>query len=228
LGLANQLAELNIRQMIVMREPVPDAVAKTFLKHFLTALACNNQSLYASVREARLRLEDFNEQYPGAKYLPVICQNSAVIPPTWEKLRTGGRIHAADWDVNPHLKREDVNAGRIGAGIWNFFFGRQAVATVGNPARPENQRILLAAVKEEVTARLKNSLHNAVLITNNQICAYLGSIEYIELWSTISSDIDLLELVKTPLLLSIAVLASKEISVEEWQCLTSTANRLLP
>ncbi|RUS93602.1 hypothetical protein DSM106972_095920 [Dulcicalothrix desertica PCC 7102] len=413
LGLANQLAELNIRQMIVMREPVPDAVAKTFLKHFLTALACNNQSLYASVREARLRLEDFNEQYPGAKYLPVICQNSAVIPPTWEKLRTGGRIHGANWDVNPHLNRENVNSRRIGAGIWNFCFGQQAVATVGNPARPENQRILLAAVKEEVTARLRQSLHNTVLInlgkesqpqqvkrpwdaeikiglkpaeplpdtttilevfdseeivgkllilgapgsgktttqlelaqelikraeeqpnypvpvlfnlsswkddrlsladwllaelkskygvskklgkewvnkrqllplldgldeleaqrqelcvlainkflagdirpfylvvcsrieeysnyatqlqlngaiylqplTNNQICAYLGSIEYIELWSTISSDIDLLELVKTPLLLSITVLASKEISVEEWQRLTSTANRL--
>lgn len=45
LGLAKQLAELNIRSLIVMRELVPDAVAKTFLKHFLTALACNNQSM---------------------------------------------------------------------------------------------------------------------------------------------------------------------------------------
>ncbi len=63
-------------------------------------------------------------------------------------------------------------------------------------------------------------------LTNNQICDYLTSINYIELWSTISSDLNLLDLVKTPLLLSITVLASQEISVDEWQHLTSTTNRL--
>jgi predicted NACHT family NTPase len=63
-------------------------------------------------------------------------------------------------------------------------------------------------------------------LTNNQICDYLTSINYIKLWSTISSDLDLLELVKTPLLLSITVLAFQEISVEEWQHLTSTADRI--
>ncbi|OUL23971.1 hypothetical protein BV378_20275 [Nostoc sp. RF31YmG] len=63
-------------------------------------------------------------------------------------------------------------------------------------------------------------------LTNNQIYDYLTSINYIELWSTISSDLDLLELVKTPLLLSITVLASQEISVESWQHLTSNTNRL--
>jgi hypothetical protein len=63
-------------------------------------------------------------------------------------------------------------------------------------------------------------------LTNNQICDYLTSINYIELWSSISRDLDLLELVKTPLLLSITLLASKEISVEEWRHLASTADRL--
>jgi predicted NACHT family NTPase len=63
-------------------------------------------------------------------------------------------------------------------------------------------------------------------LTNNQICDYLTSINYIELWSTISNDLDLLELLKTPLLLSITVLASQEISVEEWQHLNSTAERI--
>ncbi|MGI8502132.1 MAG: NACHT domain-containing protein, partial [Hassallia sp.] len=61
------------------------------------------------------------------------------------------------------INAENVNAQRIGGDIWNFFLGQQA-APVGNPARPENQRILLAEVKNEVTARLKQSLHNAVLI----------------------------------------------------------------
>ncbi|WP_277926212.1 MULTISPECIES: NACHT domain-containing protein [Nostoc] len=63
-------------------------------------------------------------------------------------------------------------------------------------------------------------------LTNNQICDYLTSIKYIELWSTINNDLDLLEFVKTPLLLSITVLASQEISVEEWQHLNSTADRI--
>ncbi|NEU80970.1 NACHT domain-containing protein [Nostoc sp. UIC 10630] len=61
-------------------------------------------------------------------------------------------------------------------------------------------------------------------LTNNQICNYLTSINFTELWSTISSDLDLLELIKTPLLLSITVLASQEISLESWQNLTSTAD----
>lgn len=311
------------------------------------------------------------------------------------------------------INAETVNAGRVGGDIWNIFFGQQTTTPVGDPARPKNERILLAAVKEEVTARLRQSLHNAVLInlgkeaqpqqvkrpwdaeikiglkpavplpntttilsvfeseeiagkllilgepgagktttqlelaqeltkraeeqpdcpvpvlfnlsswkddrqsltnwllaelkskygvsiklgeewvnnhqllplldgldelepqrqelcvheinqflagetrplylvvcsrieeysnystqlqlngaiylqplTNNQICDYLTNIKYTELWSTISSDLDLLELVKTPLLLSVTVLASQEISVEEWQHLNSTADRI--
>ncbi|WP_256874683.1 NACHT domain-containing NTPase [Nostoc sp. C057] len=63
-------------------------------------------------------------------------------------------------------------------------------------------------------------------LTSNQICDYLTSINSIELWSTISSDLDLLELMKTPLLLSITVLVSQEISVEEWQHLNSTADQI--
>ncbi len=39
LGLANDLAELNIPQIIVMRSPVPDLVAQEFLKHFLKAFS---------------------------------------------------------------------------------------------------------------------------------------------------------------------------------------------
>ncbi|MBD2341630.1 NACHT domain-containing protein [Calothrix sp. FACHB-156] len=63
-------------------------------------------------------------------------------------------------------------------------------------------------------------------LTNNQICDYLTSIKYIELWSTISNDLDLLDLVKTPLILSISVLAFGEISAQKWQYLNSTSDRL--
>ncbi|MEH2032197.1 MAG: NACHT domain-containing protein [Nostoc sp.] len=61
------------------------------------------------------------------------------------------------------INAENVNAGRIGGDIWNIFLGQQTTP-VGNPARPKNERSLLAAVKEEVTVRLRQSLHNAVLI----------------------------------------------------------------
>ncbi|MFB2891629.1 CHAT domain-containing protein [Aerosakkonemataceae cyanobacterium BLCC-F50] len=86
LGLANQLASLHIPQIIVMREPVPDIVAQEFLKNFLTAFA-SGKSFYLAVREAREKLQWLEKDFPCASWLPVICQNPAEIPPTWESLR---------------------------------------------------------------------------------------------------------------------------------------------
>lgn len=85
LGLARELADLHIPQMIIMREPVPDLVAQEFLKYFLTGFA-GGQTLYTSVREARERLQGLEHRFPCATWLPVICQNLAQIPPTWEEL----------------------------------------------------------------------------------------------------------------------------------------------
>lgn len=84
LGLAQNLADLQIPQTIVMREPVPDVVAQEFLKHFLAAFS-RGQSLYTSVREARERLQKLEDKYPGATWLPVICQNPAEVPTTWQE-----------------------------------------------------------------------------------------------------------------------------------------------
>ncbi|OCR02015.1 hypothetical protein BCD67_07505 [Oscillatoriales cyanobacterium USR001] len=86
LGLANQLASLHIPQIIVMREPVPDAVAQEFLKNFLTGFA-SGKSFYLAVREAREKLQSLEQYYPCASWLPIICQNPAEIPPTWDSLR---------------------------------------------------------------------------------------------------------------------------------------------
>ena len=85
LGLTYQLDDLQIPQTIVMRELVPDAVAQEFLKHFLTSFS-KGQSFYLAVREARERLQGLESKYPCASWLPVICQNPAVLPPTWEYL----------------------------------------------------------------------------------------------------------------------------------------------
>ncbi|MCU0515275.1 MAG: CHAT domain-containing protein [Oscillatoria sp. Prado101] len=88
LGLANQIEELRIPQIIVMRERVLDKTAQYFLQHFLAAFSGGQTrkcaSLNSAVREARLKLEDtWNTKYPGTSWLPVICQNPAVEPLTW-------------------------------------------------------------------------------------------------------------------------------------------------
>lgn len=85
LGLARQLDDLHIPQMIVMRELVPDQVAQEFLKYFLTAFA-SGQSFYLAVREARERLQGLESKFPCATWLPVICQNPASVPPNWKDL----------------------------------------------------------------------------------------------------------------------------------------------
>ncbi|WP_293148511.1 MULTISPECIES: CHASE2 domain-containing protein [unclassified Microcoleus] len=85
LGLARQLEDLGIPQTIVMREPVCDRVAQDFLKYFLQFF-CSGESLYVSVRLARQRLAELESEIPGADWLPVICQNPASQPPTWQEL----------------------------------------------------------------------------------------------------------------------------------------------
>ncbi|WP_017721564.1 AAA-like domain-containing protein [Kamptonema formosum] len=92
LGIASDLADLNIPQIIVMREPVIDAVAQAFLKNFLPAFS-GGKSLYASVREAREQLYILENRFPWfpcASWLPVICQNPAVSPLTWREISAQG------------------------------------------------------------------------------------------------------------------------------------------
>lgn len=85
LGLARELADLHIPQMVIMREPVPDQVAQEFLKYFLTTFA-RGEPLYQAVRQARERLQGLEDKFPCATWLPVIFQNPAQTPLTWEEL----------------------------------------------------------------------------------------------------------------------------------------------
>ncbi|MEO1427756.1 MAG: CHASE2 domain-containing protein [Cyanobacteria bacterium J06633_8] len=83
LGLARELQDLQIPQIIVMREPVPDLVAQEFLKYFLLAFSDGN-SIYTAVRAAREKLQGLEGEYPGASCLPIICEHPAKITPmTW-------------------------------------------------------------------------------------------------------------------------------------------------
>ncbi|MBD2335821.1 CHASE2 domain-containing protein [Calothrix sp. FACHB-156] len=112
LGLAREFASLHIPQLIVMREPVPDRVAQTFLKHFLQAYA-GGKSLYLAVREARERLQGLDGQFPCASWLPVIYQNPAENPPSWQDLISKEAVKdaknltvdSADATANPQPKK---------------------------------------------------------------------------------------------------------------------------
>jgi CHASE2 domain-containing sensor protein len=85
LGLARELADLNLPQLIVMREPVPDRVAQEFLKHFLTAFS-GGKPFHLAAREAREKLQGLESDFPCACWLPVICQNPSTTLPPWTEL----------------------------------------------------------------------------------------------------------------------------------------------
>jgi len=85
LGLAQRLNDLQIPQMIFMRELVPDLVAQTFLKYFLRAFSAG-ASFYLAVREARERLQGLEGEFPCATWLPVIYQDLEAGLLTWDDL----------------------------------------------------------------------------------------------------------------------------------------------
>ncbi len=111
LGLAQALGDLHIPQVIVMREPVPDVVAKEFLRHFLAAFS-SGQSLYASVREARERLQKLEGEYPCATWLPVVCQNPACEPTTWQQWCSGIEPNCATSSSELQIRQILPNARR--------------------------------------------------------------------------------------------------------------------
>jgi branched-chain amino acid transport system substrate-binding protein len=99
LGLAQDAAELQIPSVIVMREPVPDEVAQEFLRAFLAELT-TGKSLAQAIRRSRgLLTELYSKQYPGAGWLPILCQSAgvpevmwpqqpALLPSRWQRVRS--------------------------------------------------------------------------------------------------------------------------------------------
>ena len=116
LELAKELADLNIPQVIVMRENVPDLIAHEFLKNFLTAFA-GGESLYLSVRYARSKLQGLEDSFPGASWLPVICLNPAETTPTWKELK--GHKHNK---LSPQFHNKGLQTALIISALLTVFF----------------------------------------------------------------------------------------------------------
>ncbi|MGI0495407.1 CHASE2 domain-containing protein [Alkalinema pantanalense CENA528] len=169
LGLAQELSALKIPQLIVMREMVPDRVAQKFLQYFLNHFS-QGDSLSLAVRQARQRLQALEDEAPCATWLPVLFQNPAQTPPTWQSLSQGNlaaeasietpRIPAA---IVPKPRRVSRILGRVGLGLLSgvVMLGLRSLGFLQEwelqtwdmmmrmrPAESTDRRILLVTIDE--------------------------------------------------------------------------------
>lgn len=137
LGFAHSLEKLQFPQLIVMREPVPDWVAQVFLKQLLQSFT-TGQSLYQSVRQARERLQGLEDRFPCASWLPILCQNPAVTPPTWQAL-VGRGIQKISQEVSLTALAPDPP-------------GDDSSSRVAHPASPR-PRLHFSRLSQQIQAR---------------------------------------------------------------------------
>jgi CHASE2 domain-containing sensor protein len=153
LGLARELADLQIPQIIVMREPVPDQVAQEFLKYFLQGFA-GGESLYQSVRQARERLQGLEDRFPCATWLPVICQNPAQIPLTWDELRFRESEPEVIPNLYPSIKRKFYTALLSSVAIAALVSGMRFAGLLENVEIPAFDQMMRSRGAEGIDRRL--------------------------------------------------------------------------
>ncbi len=177
LGLARELEQLHIPQLIVMREPVPDRVAQAFLKYFLQAFA-SGKPLYSAVQEARQRLQYLEDEFPCATWLPAICQNPAAIPLRWPEFAEPLQEIQPEQSVRPTssfwccFKAVFVTS----LAVTSLLMGVRSLGVLQRlelesydlllrqrPSEPPESRILLVGADEEDTREYKYPLPDAVL-----------------------------------------------------------------
>jgi len=178
LGLARQLDDLHIPQMIVMRELVPDRVAQEFLKYFLTSFV-SGKSFYLAVRSARERLQGMESQFPCATWLPAICQNPAEIPRNWQDLLPSKNVDSSSLEniQNIRLKIKNlpivllasvvVTAAVVGVRSLGFLQAWELQAfdrlMRSRPDESADSRILIVEVNENDIRRYNHPLPDTIL-----------------------------------------------------------------
>ncbi|NJP09765.1 MAG: CHASE2 domain-containing protein [Leptolyngbyaceae cyanobacterium RU_5_1] len=184
LGLVPELADLQIPQMVVMREPVPDLVAQEFLKYFLDGFS-QGKPFYLAVREAREHLEGLEDQFPCATWLPVICQHPAVIPPTWQEL-----IQPDSSLQRPSVKQGLAIALLTSLTVTAFISGIRFMGLLQplelnafdqtmqlRPAEPPDPRLLIVTIDDEdLRQQRRTERLNAVSITDANLSKLLSQL----------------------------------------------------
>ncbi|MGF1523558.1 MAG: NACHT domain-containing protein [Leptolyngbyaceae cyanobacterium] len=89
--------------------------------------------------------------------------------------------------------------------------------------------LVCSRIEEYELYAAKLALNGAVCLeplTDEQLQKYLKSMQMGELWETLQQDSALLELVRTPLLLSVSILANDAIEPEQWRQKQTTQERM--
>jgi len=165
LGLAYELEQLHIPQLIVMREPVSDRVAQEFLKQLLRAFS-EGESLHYSVRQAREFLQGLEGEFPCASWLPVMFQNPAVLPLTWRNLKPSrpvskvrekkGRLFR--WALATSISMTGLIMGSRHLGLlqnWELSAFDQLMR-LRPTERPDARFLIVTVTEEDVRSQLKD------------------------------------------------------------------------
>ena len=187
LGIARQLADSSIPQVIVMRELVPDEVARKFLQYFLEEFA-NQMPLHLAVRQARERMSHLEKKFPGATLLPMIFQNPVELPYTWRKIQ----------GISTDKELIQINQGTI-----EFFTGSQSPITLSENNNNTNLLLREEDVKPSQPSTQKLSGMNwqdGQLIYNGKykIEKYLGGGGFAVTYQAMHTKLNRRVVIKTP------------------------------
>ncbi|MGB5959101.1 MAG: CHASE2 domain-containing protein [Coleofasciculaceae cyanobacterium] len=166
LGLAQNLADLQIPQIIIMREPVPDQVAQAFLKYFLESFS-SGESFYLSVRQAREKLQGWEDQFPCATWLPIIFQNPAIMPPTWQELGSENLREIPTTPTKRNLKHDFVKLISISLIVTSLLIGIRQLGILQPlelqafdhllqtrpPEKPDSRLLVIAVTEADIQAQ---------------------------------------------------------------------------
>ncbi|MGD1862969.1 MAG: CHASE2 domain-containing protein [Phormidesmis sp.] len=167
LGLAQQLSELQIPYVVVMREPVPDHIAQQFLHYLLTAFA-EGAPFHLAVREARQRLAGLDVQIPCASWLPVIWQNPTAPAIYWQDFLPS---QAVPGSMRSWLAPAVRSAMAAGAVFGLRLFGLLELFELSaydqlmrqRPAEAVDSRIVVVEISQEATSDYGYPLPDEVL-----------------------------------------------------------------
>ncbi len=127
--LAQNLAQLNIPQVIVMGENIPDSVAPEFLEYFLQEFY-GKKSLLLAVRNAQKKLQNLEKKFPGVSWLPVIFKNPTEKILTWQKLpgvieqqKEENKIKQAEIEKQAKIDQRKKLIRRITGALLTIFTG---------------------------------------------------------------------------------------------------------
>ncbi|MEM6597017.1 MAG: CHASE2 domain-containing protein [Cyanobacteria bacterium P01_C01_bin.69] len=193
LGLVQQLSELQIPYIIVMREAVPDEVAHQFVHYLLYAFAAG-APFHLAFREARQRLAGLDNDIPGASWLPIIWQNPTASAIYWKDLPHAAQAPTVHKEAHKQIREQlpqfnnlgknSLGSNSLGKSIGKglvagaFVFALRALGVLEpielaaydrlmrqQPLEPIDPRIVTVEISEEVTSAYGYPLPDEVLTT---------------------------------------------------------------